>query len=55
VFVADVLGAIFAYGAIQTALLQRARSGAGQHVDVLPDGLDAQPPRLRAAGGAVSR
>jgi CoA:oxalate CoA-transferase len=34
VFVADVLGAIFAYGAIQTALLQRATSGDGQHVDV---------------------
>ena len=34
VFVADVLGAIFAYGAIQTALLQRTRTGLGQHVDV---------------------
>ena len=34
VFVADVLGAIFAYGAIQTALLQRMRTGTGQHVDV---------------------
>ena len=34
VFVADVLGAIFAYGAIQTALVQRARTGHGQHVDV---------------------
>ena len=34
VFVADVLGAIFAYGAIQTALLQRTRTGIGQHVDV---------------------
>ena len=34
VFVADVLGAIFAYGAIQTALVQRARTGMGQHVDV---------------------
>ena len=34
VFVADVLGAIFAYGAIQTALLQRTRTGVGQHVDV---------------------
>jgi len=34
VFVADVLGAIFAYGAIQTALVQRARTGRGQHVDV---------------------
>jgi len=34
VFVADVLGAIFAYGAIQTALVQRAATGEGQHVDV---------------------
>jgi crotonobetainyl-CoA:carnitine CoA-transferase CaiB-like acyl-CoA transferase len=34
VFVADVLGGIYAYGAIQTALLQRVRSGVGQHVDV---------------------
>jgi crotonobetainyl-CoA:carnitine CoA-transferase CaiB-like acyl-CoA transferase len=34
VFVADVLGAIFAYGAIQSALLQRVRTGEGQHVDV---------------------
>ena len=34
VFVADVLGAIFAYGAIQTALVQRGRTGAGQHIDV---------------------
>ena len=34
VFVADVLCAIFAYGAIQTALLQRVRTGVGQHVDV---------------------
>ena len=34
VFVADVLGAVFAYGAIQTALVQRASSGAGQHIDV---------------------
>ena len=34
VFVADVLGAINAYGAIQTALLQRVRTGVGQHVDV---------------------
>jgi len=29
-----VLGAINAYGAIQTALLQRVRTGVGQHVDV---------------------
>jgi len=34
VFVADVLGAIFAYGAIQTALVQRARTGQGQRIDV---------------------
>jgi crotonobetainyl-CoA:carnitine CoA-transferase CaiB-like acyl-CoA transferase len=34
VFVADVLGAIFAYGAIQTALVQRGRTGTGQQVDV---------------------
>jgi crotonobetainyl-CoA:carnitine CoA-transferase CaiB-like acyl-CoA transferase len=34
VFVADVLGGIFAYGAIQSALLQRVRTGEGQHVDV---------------------
>jgi crotonobetainyl-CoA:carnitine CoA-transferase CaiB-like acyl-CoA transferase len=34
VFVADVLGAIFAYGAIQTALVQRARTGVGQRIDV---------------------
>jgi crotonobetainyl-CoA:carnitine CoA-transferase CaiB-like acyl-CoA transferase len=34
VFVADVLGAVFAYGAIQTALVQRARTGEGQHIDV---------------------
>jgi len=34
VFVADVLGAIFAFSAIQTALLQRQRSGTGQQIDV---------------------
>ena len=34
VFVADVLGGIFAYGAIQTALVQRARTGLGQRIDV---------------------
>lgn len=33
-FVADVLGAIFAFGAIQAALVQRARTGQGQHIDV---------------------
>jgi len=34
IFVADVLGAIFAYGAIQTALVQRHRTGLGQRIDV---------------------
>ena len=34
VFVADVLGGIFAYAAVQTALVQRARTGEGQVVDV---------------------
>jgi CoA:oxalate CoA-transferase len=34
VFVADVLGAIFAFGAIQTALVQRARTDEGQTIDV---------------------
>jgi len=34
VFVADLLGGIFAYAAIQTALVQRARTGEGQVVDV---------------------
>jgi crotonobetainyl-CoA:carnitine CoA-transferase CaiB-like acyl-CoA transferase len=34
VFVADVLGGVFAYAAIQTALVQRARTGQGQHIDV---------------------
>ncbi len=34
VFVADVLGGIFAYSAIQTALVQRGRTGQGQYVDV---------------------
>lgn len=33
-FVADVLGGLNAYAAIQTALVQRARSGRGQVVDV---------------------
>ena len=36
VFIADVLGATFAYSAIQTALVQRARTGAGQRIDVAP-------------------
>ena len=34
IFVADVLAAIYAFGAIQTALFQRERTGAGQRVDV---------------------
>jgi CoA:oxalate CoA-transferase len=34
VFVADLLGGIFGYSAIQTALVQRTRSGLGQRVDV---------------------
>ena len=35
VFVADILGGIFGFSAIQTAMVQRARTGAGQHVDVV--------------------
>ncbi len=39
-FVADVLGGLNAFGAIQAALLQRARTGEGQVVDVsLMDGM----------------
>jgi crotonobetainyl-CoA:carnitine CoA-transferase CaiB-like acyl-CoA transferase len=34
IFVADVLGGIFGYSAIQTALVQRGRTGQGQHIDV---------------------
>src|SRR5690242_1732301 len=34
IFVADVLGGIFGYSAIQTALVQRARTGRGQRIDV---------------------
>jgi len=33
-FVADLLGGIFAFSAIQAALLQRQRTGVGQQVDV---------------------
>jgi CoA:oxalate CoA-transferase len=33
-FVADVMGGIYACSAIQTALVQRARTGTGQRVDV---------------------
>ena len=34
VFVADVLGGLYAFSAIQTALVQRGRTGLGQHIDV---------------------
>jgi CoA:oxalate CoA-transferase len=34
IFVADVLGGIFGYSAIQTALVQRAHTGKGQRIDV---------------------
>lgn len=34
VFVADILGGIFGFSAIQTALVQRARTGRGQRIDV---------------------
>jgi crotonobetainyl-CoA:carnitine CoA-transferase CaiB-like acyl-CoA transferase len=33
-FVADLLGGLYAFGAIQAALVQRARTGVGQVVDV---------------------
>jgi len=34
VFVADILGGIFGFSAIQTALVQRSRTGEGQRIDV---------------------
>ena len=34
VFVADILGGIFGFSAIQTAMVQRARTGDGQRIDV---------------------
>lgn len=34
VFVADILGGIFAFSAIQTAMVQRVRTGEGQRIDV---------------------
>lgn len=34
IFTADVMSAIYAFGAIQTALVHRERFGVGQHVDV---------------------
>ncbi len=34
IFLADVLGASYAFGAIQMALYEREKSGRGQHIDV---------------------
>jgi CoA:oxalate CoA-transferase len=34
IFVADVMGASYAFGAVTLALLERAKSGRGQHIDV---------------------
>jgi len=34
IFLADVLGASYAFGAIQMALYERERSGLGQHIDI---------------------
>ena len=34
IFLADVLGASYAFGAIQMALVERTNSGRGQHIDV---------------------
>lgn len=34
IMVADILTGAYAYGAVQTALLGRARSGEGEHIDV---------------------
>jgi CoA:oxalate CoA-transferase len=34
IFVADILGGIFGFSAIQTALVQRGRTGVGQRIDV---------------------
>jgi CoA:oxalate CoA-transferase len=34
IFLADVLGAAYAFGAIQMALYEREKSGRGQHIDV---------------------
>ncbi|MGY8684767.1 hypothetical protein Q2941_44520 [Bradyrhizobium sp. UFLA05-153] len=52
-FVADVLGGIVGFSAMQTAMVQRARTGEGQHIDVVLDGLHNEPSPLRAAGSAV--
>jgi CoA:oxalate CoA-transferase len=35
VFVADILGGVFGFSAIQTAMVQGQRTGKGQHVDVV--------------------
>lgn len=34
IFIADVLAGVYAFGAIQTGLLHRERTGVGQHIDV---------------------
>lgn len=34
IFIADVLGGVYAFGAIQSALLERQRTGRGQSIDV---------------------
>lgn len=34
IFIADVLTGVYAFGAIQTALIQRSITGQGQHIDV---------------------
>jgi CoA:oxalate CoA-transferase len=34
IFIADVMGASYAFGAIQLALFEREKSGRGQHIDV---------------------
>ena len=34
IFIADVMGASYAFGAIQLALYEREKSGRGQHIDV---------------------
>jgi crotonobetainyl-CoA:carnitine CoA-transferase CaiB-like acyl-CoA transferase len=34
IFIADVMGASYAFGAIQLALYEREKSGQGQHIDV---------------------
>ena len=46
IFVADVLGGIFGYSAIQTALVQRARTGNGPAHRCRADGLHAEPAGL---------